>query len=88
MVAPRLLALFAFGLTATLCLAQATDATLQTLLSRYEREPANGLLCEQIGVLYTRLNELGKAADFFQKAVALNPQRLWTKQQLDKTPAS
>jgi len=81
-VAPRLLALFAFGLTATLCLAQAPDATLQTLLSRYEREPANGLLCEQIGVLYTRLNELGKAADFFQKAVALNPQRLSAQKNL------
>ncbi len=68
---------FALGLAVALtCLPQQTEDSLDTLLSRHQAEPSNALICEQIGVLYTRLNEFDKAAEFFQKTVALNPQRL------------
>ncbi len=53
-----------------------TEAGLQALLDRYGSEPANALLCEQIGVSYTRLGEFSKAAEFFRQAVRLNPDRI------------
>ncbi len=56
-------------------IAQAADTSLQGLLNRYQTEPHNALLCEQIGVSYTRLNALDKAAEFFREAVRLNPER-------------
>lgn len=56
--------------------AQPVDPSLQALLDRYRNEPANALLCEQIGVSYTRINDFGKAAEFFRKAVELNPERI------------
>jgi len=40
------------------------------------------------GVTLRKANRNGEARQAFQKALELNPQRLWTKQQLDKTPAS
>ena len=55
---------------------------MQRLLSRYQSEPNNALLCEQIGVLYTRQNDFEPAAGFFQKALALDPQRVPAKKNL------
>ena len=40
------------------------------------------------GVTLRKANRNAEARQAFEKALALNPQRLWTKQQLDKTPAS
>jgi len=74
---------FALGLALALtCLAQQSAGSLDTLLSRHRAEPSNALICEQIGVLYARLNEFDKAAEFFQKTVALNPQRLAAQKNL------
>jgi tetratricopeptide (TPR) repeat protein len=40
------------------------------------------------GVTLRKANRNNEARQAFQKALELNPQRLWTKQQLDKTPAT
>jgi tetratricopeptide (TPR) repeat protein len=40
------------------------------------------------GVTLHKVNRNSEARQAFEKAFALNPQRVWTKQQLDKTPAS
>lgn len=62
--------------------ARAAELPLQALLDRYAAEPSNALLCEQIGVEYARLNDFSKAAEFFQKAVTLNPNRLPARKNL------
>jgi Flp pilus assembly protein TadD len=51
----------------------AADNSLPALLERYRAEPASASLCEQIGVAYTRGGQLENAADFFRKAVKLQP---------------
>ncbi len=40
------------------------------------------------GVTLRKANRNAEARQAFQKALEIDPQRLWTKQQLDKTPAS
>jgi tetratricopeptide (TPR) repeat protein len=40
------------------------------------------------GVTLRKANRNAEARQAFQKALEINPQRVWTKQQLDKTPAS
>ncbi len=40
------------------------------------------------GVTLRKANRNAEARQAFQKALELNPQRVWTKQQLDKTPAT
>lgn len=60
----------------------AADVSLQALLDRYGGESKNALLCEQIGVAYTKINDFGKAAEFFGKAVELNPERLPARKNL------
>jgi tetratricopeptide (TPR) repeat protein len=40
------------------------------------------------GVTLRKANRNAEARQAFQKALEINPQRMWTKQQLDKTPAS
>jgi tetratricopeptide (TPR) repeat protein len=61
---------------------QGRDAPLDSLLSRYQSEPENALLCEQIGLAYTRLNNFEDAAAYFRKAIALNPDRLPARKNL------
>jgi tetratricopeptide (TPR) repeat protein len=62
--------------------AETEDSAIQALLVEYRYEPDNSLLCEQIGVAYTRLNAMDKAAEFFRKAVALSPERIPAKKNL------
>jgi tetratricopeptide (TPR) repeat protein len=40
------------------------------------------------GVTLRKANRNAEARQAFQKALEIDPQRMWTKQQLDKTPAS
>jgi Flp pilus assembly protein TadD len=40
-----------------------------------------------LGVALRKLNRNAEARQEFEKAVKLNPARLWAKQQLEKTPA-
>jgi tetratricopeptide (TPR) repeat protein len=63
-------------------LAQTEDAALEALLNRYQAEPANSLLCEQIGIAYTRLNAFEKAAEFFRKATELSPEQTSARKNL------
>jgi tetratricopeptide (TPR) repeat protein len=62
--------------------AQTDGTSLSALLDRYAADPRNALLCEQIGVAYTRLKDFDKAATYFRKAVDLNPQRVSAEKNL------
>lgn len=55
---------------------QQPDSSISGLLDRYQAEPANSALCEQIGIAYTRANDFGRAAEFFRKALAIDPQSI------------
>lgn len=83
-IAPRtsytaLIAVLAFSLAAW---SQTDDLSISVLLDGYAADPANALLCEQIGVAYTRLNDFDNAATFFRKAVSLDPQRVSAEKNL------
>ncbi len=62
--------------------AVAQSATLDHLLEQQEKDPQNALLCEQIGVAYTRLNDLAEAAVYFRKAVNIDGSRLSARKNL------
>ena len=47
---------------------------LPILLELHGSEPSNANVCQQIGVAYTQLQELGKAETFYRQAVRLNPE--------------
>ncbi|HEX4170339.1 MAG TPA: tetratricopeptide repeat protein [Bryobacteraceae bacterium] len=57
-------------------LAQQSDSSLSELLDRYQAEPSNVRLCQQIALAYTKSNEFPQAAEFFRKALALDPQSI------------
>jgi hypothetical protein len=40
-----------------------------------------------LGLALRKANRNGEARKEFQRALELNPSRVWAKQQLDKTPA-
>jgi len=65
-----------FALSLAWALVSQNGGGLQALLERYRSEPGNALLCEQIGVEYTKANDLGKASTFFQKAMTLDPNQI------------
>jgi tetratricopeptide (TPR) repeat protein len=75
---------FLTALLVSACVAslRADDIPLSVLLDRYAADSRDALLCEQIGVAYTRLNDFDKAAIFFKKAVELNPQRISAEKNL------
>jgi tetratricopeptide (TPR) repeat protein len=62
--------------------AWAQSTTLDELLQRHQADPQNGLLCEQIGVAYTRMNDLNHAAVYFRKAVAIGGGRVSARKNL------
>jgi tetratricopeptide (TPR) repeat protein len=53
--------------------AQQPGASLPALLQRFQVQPDDYRLCQEIGVAYTRSEQLDKAAEFFRKAVRLKP---------------
>jgi tetratricopeptide (TPR) repeat protein len=56
--------------------------SLSDLLIRYQAEPQDAKLCEQIGIAYTRINDFDHAVAFFDKALRANPQALSTQKNL------
>lgn len=75
------LPLFLCVTLASMSLAQG-NAALDSLVEHSKTEPTNFLLFEQIGVEYARLSDFEKAAEFFRKSVALNPDRIPSKKNL------
>jgi tetratricopeptide (TPR) repeat protein len=55
---------------------QQPDSSLPELLDRYKTEPANARLCQQIGLAYTKSNDFNHAAEFFRKALTIDPQNI------------
>jgi tetratricopeptide (TPR) repeat protein len=55
---------------------QQPDSSLAELLDRYKTEPANARLCQQIGLAYTKSNDFSHAAEFFRKALAIDPENI------------
>ena len=52
-----------------------------------ELKPAMADAYLWLGVALRKLNRNAEARKAFEQAIALNPARLWAKQQLEKTPA-
>lgn len=50
------------------------ERALPILLQLHRDEPSNPNLCQQIGVIYTQLNDLAHAEEFYRDAVRLDPQ--------------
>ena len=50
-------------------------------------DPKNAEACLWLGVCLRQAKRDAEARDAFAKSLALNPNRVWVKQQLDKTPA-
>src|SRR5437660_1422303 len=62
--------------------AQPPGASLSALLDRYQAQPDDYRLCQQIGVEYTRSEQLDKASKFFREAVRLKPDFLPARKNL------
>src|SRR6266852_4415621 len=66
-----------------LCVATAQPgASLPDLLQRYQAQPDDYRLCQEIGVAYTRSGQLDKAEEFFRQAVRLKPDFLPARKNL------
>ena len=74
-VSARSLALTAFVCALLPAPLHAQDA-LSILLERHRSDPSNADLCQQIGIVYTRLENFAEAEKFYREAVRLNP-RFW-----------
>lgn len=64
------------------CAAAGAETGLSDLLNRFGAEPGSALLCEQIGVAYTKAGNLVQAAVFFQKTVQIDPQHIPARKNL------
>jgi len=52
------------------------------LLQLHESQPQNSQICLQLGIAYTQLEQLEKAADFYRKALRLNPRLMAARKNL------
>jgi Flp pilus assembly protein TadD len=50
------------------------ESALPILLELHRAAPSDANLCQQIGIVYTQLKDLGRAENFYREAVRLNPQ--------------
>ena len=50
------------------------ESALPILLELHRAAPENANLCQQIGVVYTQLNDLAHAEEFYREAVRISPQ--------------
>ena len=63
------------------------DPAIRDLKKAIELDPKLAEAYMWLGVALRKANRNGEAREAFAKALELNPQRAWTKQQSEKTPA-
>ncbi len=63
------------------------DLALKDFLKAAELDPRSSEAQLWLGLTLRKQNKNAEARKAFQKAIELNPARVWAKQQLDKTPA-
>jgi tetratricopeptide (TPR) repeat protein len=63
------------------------DLAIKDFRKAIELNPKNADAYLWLGVALRKNNQPGEARQAFARSLELNPQRLWAKQQLDKTPA-
>lgn len=63
------------------------DLAVKDFLKAIELDPQSAEAQLWLGLALRKQNKNADARKAFQKAIELNPGRLWAKQQLDKTPA-
>src|SRR5947199_10545873 len=61
---------------------------LDRLLALYKSQPSDWRVCHQIGLSYMRLEQLDRARESFQKALALNPSSLPARKNWAQPPGS
>lgn len=64
-----------------------TDAALEDIRKAIELNPKSDQAYLWMGIALRKAGRNVEARDAITKALKLNPQRVWAKQQLDKTPA-
>ncbi len=64
------------------------DTALQDFQKAIELDPRSSEAYLWLGVALRKANRPAEARKAFEKALELNPNRLWAKQQLEKTPRS
>jgi Tfp pilus assembly protein PilF len=63
------------------------DAALKDIQKSIELDPKSAEAQLWLGIVLRKANRNSDARKALEKAVQLNPGRVWAKQQLDKTPA-
>ena len=63
------------------------DVAIKDFDKAIQLDPKNAEAYLWRGIARRKANQVAEARQDLQKALQLNPNRLWTKQQLDKTPA-
>lgn len=61
---------------------QSSSDPAATLIAEYRQHPTDPVLCERIGVTYTRAQDFELAAEWYRKALKLDPQRLSARKNL------
>src|SRR5438876_6581093 len=59
-----------------------TSEAVSLLLQLHESQPQNSQICLQLGIGYTQLQQLEKAAEFYRKALRLNPRLIAARKNL------
>jgi len=63
------------------------EIALKDFAAASKLDPRNGDIFLWMGITLRKLNRNAEARQALSRAIALNPNRIWAKQQLEKTPA-
>ena len=55
---------------------------LPLLLEAHRAQPRNAALCQQLGIAYTQLQQFTEAAQFYRRALSINPELLAARKNL------